>query len=102
VADRKLKLTAHSGNHHAIVDIRDAPGPLNTWISRTAGAWGNGEGTFINPNNTGQAKGCGVIDCWTLYNFDFDVNDVGDVGDGVNADASGNFPVGELQWEVIG
>lgn len=102
VADRILKLTAHAGNYEANVDIRDDPGPLNTWISRTEGAWASSQGTFTNAANTGKAKGCGVIDCWTLYNFDFDVNVVGDAGDGVNADATGDFPVGELQWEVIG
>ncbi len=102
MADCKLKLTSLAGNYEAKVDILDDPGPLNTWMSRTERAWGSSQGTFTNAANTGKAKGCGVIDCWTLYNFDFDVNVLGDTGNGVNADAAGDFPVGELQWEVIG
>lgn len=101
MADCKLQLTAHAGNYDAIVDIKDDPGPLNTWISRTSGAWGSSQGTFTNAANTGHARGCGLIDCWTLNNFDFDVNVVGDTGDGVNMDGTGDFPVGYLTWEVI-
>lgn len=102
MADRRLKLTAHAGNYDAIVDIKDDPGPLNTWISQTDGAWGSSQGAFTNATNTGHARGCGAIDCWTLYRFDFDVNVIGDTGGGINADATGNFPAGELTWKVIG
>lgn len=101
MSNRRVKLSAASGNYEAVVDLIDDPGPLNTWKSRTAGAWGSDQGTFLNQANTGSARGCGVLDCWTLQQFDFDVNKPGDTGTGTNADAGGDFPVGDLTWEVV-
>ena len=101
MADVKLELTAASGNYTANIQIIDDPGPLNTWKSLTAGAFTNPSGTFTNLANTGHARGCGVMDCWTLDAFDIDTVSVGDMGNGTNADAGGDFPVGRLSWEVI-
>lgn len=82
------------------VELLDTIGPINRWKSRSPGAFAVDEDSFTNQTGDVVARGCGVQACWTLRRFDIDKVKPGAKGAGINNDAQGSFPVGELSWLV--
>jgi hypothetical protein len=84
----------------ATVRLLDTFGPLNDWQSDTPGAFSGSSGPFTNQNNRVSARGCGVVPCWVLDNFDIDSVSVGQSGPGECYDDGGSFRVSSLTWTV--
>jgi len=80
------------------IEIIDDLGPLNTWRA-PRGSFNVDSGTFLNQARQGRAKGCGLIDCWTLREFDIDLVQQGHRGTGEN-NSAGTFPGGHFIWIV--
>ena len=100
MSDQLVRLTASDGSE-VEVDLIDDFGPINSWRSRTKGAWGVDGASFTNATGAVHAKGCGVIDCWTLDGLDIDKVKAGDSGTGRSNDPSGSFPIGDLEWTIL-
>ena len=100
MSDQLVRLTATDGTQ-VEVDLIDDIGPINTWKSRIKGAWGVDKDTFTNATGSVHARGCGVIDCWTLDQLDIDTAKKGDTGQGQSNDPQGSFPVSSLSWEIL-
>ena len=94
-----VTLTADSGAK-VDVELKDTIGPFNDWGSRTAGAFSIDGDVFTNQTGKVVARGCGANACWILDNLDIDTTHVGADGSGVNNDAQGTFPAGDLRWKV--
>ncbi len=86
----------------AEVQIKDDPGPLNSWSSLTADVFDPSKGTFLNQGQVGTARGCGSDACWSLQSFDIDTVKVGDHGVGVVNFAVDDAHIGSINWVVLG
>jgi hypothetical protein len=96
-----VNLDAQSGSYTCDVELLDTVGPLNDWKSRKKEAFSIDRDKFTNQTNRVEARGCGAVACWMLEGFDIDQVKAGDTGNGVNSDAGGDFPVGDLKWTVV-
>ncbi len=96
-----VRLDAQADAYTCDVELLDTVGPFNDWRSRKKNAFSVDQDKFTNQTNRLVARGCGVIACWTLENFDIDRVKVNDTGLGTNNDAGGDFPAGDLKWAVV-
>jgi len=101
MANVRVELTSKAAGDKARADILDTPGPINKWKSLSPGAWGVERGDFTNILGKGNAAGGGVFVSWQLSGFDIDAVAAGSSGEGVNNDAGGSFPPGDITWLVL-
>lgn len=83
------------------VHLKDDLGPVNSWSTEDANAWGATSRLLYELDRV-HATGCGLGDCRVLDGLDIDRVEVGSSGSGTNNDAGGDFPVGALAWRVTG